>query len=104
MYKSYFKVGWRMLLRTKGYSAVVTLWRMLSKDFVGLVIISCLVSIPVAGYFMTLWLGRFEYRTDISWWVFAITCLLTLVVTLLTVSFQSIPAATMNPVKSLRSE
>jgi len=85
-------------------ASVVTLWKMLSRDFVGLVIISCLVSIPVAWYFMTLWLERFEYRTDISFWVFAITCLLTLVVTLLTVSFQSIRAATMNPVKSLRSE
>ena len=85
-------------------ASVTTLWRMLSRDFVVLVIISCLVAIPVAWYFMKMWLSRFEYRTEVSWWVFAITCLLSVVVTLLTVSYQSIRAARMNPVKSLRSE
>ena len=83
---------------------VGTLWRMLSTDFVVLVIISCIVSIPLASYFMQLWLSRFVYRTEISWWVFMITCLLALVVTLLTVSYQSIKAALANPVNSLRSE
>jgi putative ABC transport system permease protein len=85
-------------------ASVTTLWRMLSKDFVVLVIVSCVVSIPVSWYFMKMWLDRFEYRTEISWWVFAITCLLALVVTLLTVSYQSIRAARMNPVISLRTD
>ena len=85
-------------------ASVATLWRMLSKDFVVLVIISCLVSIPIAWYFMKAWLNRFEYRTDISLWVFVITCLLLFLVTLLTVSYQSIRAARLSPVNSLRSE
>lgn len=83
---------------------VATLWRMLSKDFVVLVIIASVISVPVAWYFMKLWLNRFEYRTEISWWVFAITCLLSFGLTLLTVSFHSIRAARMNPVNSLRTE
>jgi putative ABC transport system permease protein len=85
-------------------ASVTTLWRMLSKDFVVLAVISCVVAIPVAWYFMQMWLIRFEYRTEVSWWVFAITCLLTVVVTLLTVSYQSIRAARMNPVNSLRTD
>lgn len=85
-------------------ASVTTLWSMLSRDFVVLVMISCLVAIPVAWYFMKMWLGRFEYHTEISWWVFAITCLLAVVVTLLTVSYQSIRAARMNPVNSLRTD
>jgi len=85
-------------------ASVTTLWRMLSRDFVVLVIISCLIAIPVAWYFMKMWLSRFEYHTEVSWWVFAITCLLSVVVTLLTVSYQSIRAARMNPVNSLRTD
>ena len=85
-------------------ASVTTLWGMLSKDFVVLVIIGCIISVPGAWYLMSLWLERFEYRTGISWWIFAITALLSFVVTLLTVSYQSIRAAMMNPVNSLRSE
>jgi predicted permease len=85
-------------------ASVTTLWSMLSRDFVVLVMISCLVAIPVALYFTKMWLARFEYRTEVSWWVFAITCLLAVVVTLLTVSYQSIRAAKMNPVNSLRTD
>jgi putative ABC transport system permease protein len=76
----------------------------LSKDFVVLVMISCLVATPVAWYFAKMWLRRFEYHTQVSWWMFAITCLLAVVVTLLTVSYQSIKAARMNPVNSLRTD
>ena len=85
-------------------ASVTTLWSMLSRDFVVLVIISCLVAMPVAWYFTKMWLTRFEYRTEVSWWVFAITCVLAVVVTLLTVSFQSIRAARMNPINSLRTD
>ena len=69
-----------------------------------LVIISCVVAMPVGWYFTKMWLTRFEYRTEVSWWVFVITCLLAVVVTLLTVSYQSIRAARMNPVNSLRTD
>jgi predicted permease len=85
-------------------AGVTTLWAMLSKDFIVLVTIGCIISIPGAWYFMSRWLERFEYRTEVPWWIFASTCLLALGVTLITVSYQSIRAAMMNPVKSLRSE
>jgi ABC-type antimicrobial peptide transport system permease subunit len=85
-------------------ASVPNLWGLLSKDFVLLVLISCLISSPIAYYFMDNWVQKYEYRTDISWWVFAASAAGALVVTLLTVSFQAIKAALMNPVKSLKSE
>jgi ABC-type antimicrobial peptide transport system permease subunit len=85
-------------------ASVSHLWQMLSKDFVILVIISCLVAVPIAYYFMIQWLEKYDYRTEISWWVFAATGIGALMITLMTVSYQAIKAALMNPVKSLRSE
>src|SRR6185295_17871673 len=85
-------------------ASVFSLWGMLSKDFLLLVVISILISIPVANYFMNHWLEQYVYRTNMVWWVFAISGLGALLITLLTVSFQSIKAALMNPVNSLRSE
>lgn len=85
-------------------ASVANLWRMLSKDFVVLVVISCLLSIPLAWYGMTTWLEKYEYRTTVSWWIFAISGFGALMITLLTVSFQAIKAALINPAKSLRSE
>jgi ABC-type antimicrobial peptide transport system permease subunit len=85
-------------------ASVVNLWRMLSTDFVVLVIISCCIAIPIAYYFLAQWLEKYEYRTEISWWIMGIAVAATLTVTLVTVSFQAIKAALMSPVKSLRSE
>ena len=85
-------------------ASVLDLWTMLSKDFVVLVVISCVIAIPVAYYFLTGWLEKYEYRTGISWWIFALTSVGALLITLLTVSYQAIKAALMKPVKSLRSE
>jgi putative ABC transport system permease protein len=85
-------------------ASVPELWKMLSAEFVLLVSISCLVGIPIANYFLSQWLQKYEYRTEVSWWIFAITITGALVITLLTVSFQTIKAALANPVKSLRSE
>jgi ABC-type antimicrobial peptide transport system permease subunit len=85
-------------------ATVFSLWKMLSKDFVVLVIISCLISIPVAYYLLAAWLKKYEYHTEISWWIFAVTSIAALVITLLTISYQAVKAALMNPVKSLRSE
>lgn len=85
-------------------ATVVNLWALLSKDFVQLVILSQLIASPLAWYFMHKWLMNYHYRTDISWWVFGITCFGALAITLLTISYQSIKAATANPVKSLKSE
>lgn len=80
------------------------IWTLLSKDFVGLVMISCGISIPFAYYLLFRWLQAYEYKTTLSWWIFVATGFTALVVTLLTVSFQSIKAALVNPVNSLRSE
>ena len=85
-------------------ASVSNLWQMLSKDFVILVILSCLISIPLAYYYLNNWLQAYEYRTDIPWWIYAISGSGALIITLLTVSFQAVKAALMNPVKSLRSE
>jgi ABC-type antimicrobial peptide transport system permease subunit len=85
-------------------ASVLNLWKMLSRDFVLLVIISLLISIPVAYYFMNNWLQKYEYRTEITWWVFAASGAGALMITMLTVSYQSIKAANANPIHSLRSE
>ena len=85
-------------------ASVLSLWRMLSKDFLLLVIVSCIVSVPLAYSFANNWLEGYEYRTNISLWIFGAAGLGALTITLLTVSFQAIKAAVANPVTSLRSE
>jgi ABC-type antimicrobial peptide transport system permease subunit len=85
-------------------ASVYNLWSMLSKDFVALVIISCSIAIPLGWYFLSEWLSGYEYRTPISAWIFMAATIGAMVITLLTVSFQAIKAATANPVKSLRTE
>lgn len=85
-------------------ASVFNLWKLLSKDFVVLVLISCLVAIPIAYYFMSQWLQNYTYRTEISWWIFAIAAFGALLITLLTVSYQAIKAATLNPVNVLKNE
>ncbi len=77
---------------------------MLSKDFLGLVVIACALAFPIAWCMMKKWLQDFEYRVNITWWVFVIAGVAALLITLATVSFQAIKAAIANPVKSLRAE
>ncbi|MEQ1587718.1 MAG: FtsX-like permease family protein, partial [Cyclobacteriaceae bacterium] len=85
-------------------ASVVNLWGMLSKDFVFLVGISLFLAMPLAWYFMNNWLQKYQYRSDMAWWIFAMAGIGALLITLLTVSYQSIKAAMANPVNSLRSE
>jgi putative ABC transport system permease protein len=85
-------------------ASVFSVWGLLSKDFVVLVSIAFGIATPIAYYFLSNWLRNYTYRTEISWWIFALSGVGALVITLLTVSFQSIKAALINPVKSLRSE
>ena len=85
-------------------ATVFNLWKMLSKDFFTLVIISCAISIPIAWYFLNNWLQGYEYRTPVSWWVFVASAMGALMITILTVSFQAIKAALANPIRSLRTE
>jgi ABC-type antimicrobial peptide transport system permease subunit len=85
-------------------ASVFNLWKLLSKDFVVLVLIACAVAIPVAWYAMKEWLKNYEYKISIGFGVFILIVALSIAITLITVSFQSIKAAVSNPVKSLRTE
>jgi ABC-type antimicrobial peptide transport system permease subunit len=85
-------------------ASVPQLWKLLSKDFIWLVVIACVIAIPISFYLMKDWLIQYEYRITISWEIFAVVSLGALLITLLTVSFQAIKAAIANPVNSLRSE
>lgn len=85
-------------------ASVVNLWGLLSRDFVFLVALSLLLAMPMAWYFMNNWLQKYQYRSDMAWWIFAASGVGALLITLLTVSYQSIKAAMANPVNSLRTE
>ncbi len=85
-------------------ASVVSIVALLSRDFLKLVFIAIIMASPIAYYAMQQWLQHFAYHVDIHWWMFALAGLLAVSVALLTVSVQSIRAATVNPVKSLRSE
>jgi putative ABC transport system permease protein len=85
-------------------ASISQIWVLLSKDFITLVVIALLIASPLAYYVMGQWLQKFSYRTSVGWDVFAIACFGALIITLITVSYQAIKAATSNPVKSLRTE
>jgi putative ABC transport system permease protein len=77
---------------------------LLSIDFLKLVIIAAIIAFPLAWWAMNDWLKDFAYRVNIEWWVFVAAGLAALLITLFTVGFKAINAATANPVKSLRTE
>jgi putative ABC transport system permease protein len=85
-------------------ASVFNVWRMLSKDFVSLVLISCAFAVPIAWYLLNEWLQKYEYRITIPWWIFTTASLGALLVTIITVTYQAIRAAVINPIKSLKSE
>ncbi|GAA4461763.1 ABC transporter permease [Nibrella saemangeumensis] len=85
-------------------ASVPSLVSMLNKDFLNPVLMAILIATPIAWYAMDQWLQNFTYRINLDWWIFALAGLLAVVIALFTVSFQSVRAALMNPVKSLRSE
>jgi len=85
-------------------ASVTNIAAMLSKDFVMLVIIALLIASPVAWYFMNQWLQGFAYRIHVQWWVFLEAGIAAIMITIITVGYQSIKAAITNPVKSLRTE
>ncbi|HXL56362.1 MAG TPA: FtsX-like permease family protein, partial [Chitinophagaceae bacterium] len=94
------EIGIRKVLGAS-LSAIISL---LSKDFLRLVLIAFLIATPLTWYFMNKWLQDYPYRINIQWWVFAITGGATIIIALLTISFQAIKAALVNPAKSLRTE
>ncbi|MDO9376243.1 MAG: FtsX-like permease family protein [Ferruginibacter sp.] len=77
---------------------------LLTKEFIVLSLLAFIVAAPIAWYFLNKWLENFAYRTSISWYVFAIACVASVAIALVTVSFQAISAAFANPVKSLGTE
>ncbi|HWB26905.1 MAG TPA: ABC transporter permease [Chitinophagaceae bacterium] len=85
-------------------ASIGSVFTLLSKEFLLLVIIALLIATPIAWYSMYKWLQEYHYRTDITWWMFVIAGFTAIMITLFTVSFQAIKAAVANPVKSLRSE
>jgi ABC-type antimicrobial peptide transport system permease subunit len=85
-------------------ASVQQVWLLLSKDFILLVLISCLIAAPVSFYFLHNWLMNYDYRINIGAGVFIFSALVALIITVITISFQAIKAAIANPVKSLRTE
>ena len=85
-------------------ASIAGLFTLLSKEFLQLVFIALIIASPLAWWAMNTWLKDYEYRTAISWWVFAVAGLLAVIIALVTVSFQAIKASLANPVKSLRTE
>ncbi|WP_439558173.1 ABC transporter permease [Dyadobacter sp.] len=85
-------------------ASIAGILALVSKDFLRLVIVSILIACPVAGYLMKKWLQDFAYQTDIAWWMFAGAGGLVILIAVLTVGFQSLKAALMNPVQTLRNE
>jgi putative ABC transport system permease protein len=85
-------------------ASVTSVTKMLSKDFIKLVFIACLIAFPLSWWAMNKWLQSFAYRIHISWWIFLAAGIISILIAMITVSFQAIKAAVANPVKSLRSE
>jgi len=94
------EIGIRRVLGASS-AGLVTL---LAKDFVKLVLVALVVGFPVAWWAMNKWLDNYAYRTHMSWWMFALAGIVAMLISLLTISYQSVKAAMTNPVKSLRSE
>ena len=94
------EIGIRKVLGARVYQV----WLLLSKDFIVLVLISCVIASPIALYFLKDWLQKYNYRIDIGPGVFIISAVMALVITIVTISFQAIKAAVANPVKGLRTE
>ena len=85
-------------------ASVSQIWLLLTRDFIVLVLISCVIASPIALYFSQDWLQKYDYRIGIGPWVFIAAALAAIVITVATISFQAIRAALANPVSSLRTE
>jgi putative ABC transport system permease protein len=94
------EIGMRKVLG----ATVISLISLLSKDFVRLVFVACCVAFPIAWWGASRWLEEYAYHVEITWWVFALAGIMATGIALLTVSYQAIKAALVNPVKILKSE
>jgi predicted lysophospholipase L1 biosynthesis ABC-type transport system permease subunit len=85
-------------------ASVAAIVSILSKDFMQLVLLAFVIAAPIAGWATYKWLQDFAYRTNMSWWIFALSGLSMMILAVITLSIQTIKAAVANPVKSLRTE
>jgi len=85
-------------------ASVTSVTKMLSKDFIKLVFIACLIAFPLSWWAMNKWLQSFAYRINVSWWIFLVAGVTAILIALITVSFQAVKAAMANPVDSLKNE
>ncbi|WP_452598557.1 ABC transporter permease [Pontimicrobium sp. MEBiC01747] len=85
-------------------ASVPTIVKLLSKDFIKLVLISIIIAAPIAWLLMSNWLEDYAYRIEINWWIFIVAGIIAIIIALITVSFQAIKAAITNPVNSLKTE
>jgi len=85
-------------------ASINSIWQLLTNDFVALVLLSSMLAAPIAYYSLNNWMSKYEYRMDISLWIFVYACIGALIITLVTVSYQAIKCAIANPVDSLKNE
>jgi putative ABC transport system permease protein len=85
-------------------SSVQNILILISKDLLKPVLLATVIAIPLGYYCMDKWLQSFAYKTPLYWWIFVLAALLTFVIAVVTISFQSLKAALANPIRSLRSE
>ncbi|MBN3518563.1 ABC transporter permease [Algoriphagus lutimaris] len=85
-------------------ASLMSVLTLVSKDFVALIMVSIIIAVPIAWYFANNWLQSYAYQTDLSWWIFAGSGVLLILISLITVGYQAFKAASANPVNSLRSE
>jgi len=85
-------------------ASVFQVTRLLSKEYLILILIAAVIAIPISWYLMQLWLQDFAYQTPLNWWIFISAGIITLFIALATVSFQAIKAGLANPVKNLRTD
>ncbi|NKI31314.1 ABC transporter permease [Croceivirga thetidis] len=85
-------------------SSIIGIMNLVAKDFLKLVLVAIIIAVPIAFYAMNNWLQDYAYRTEIKWWVFLLVGLGTIGISFITICFQSFKAASVNPIKSLRTE
>jgi ABC-type antimicrobial peptide transport system permease subunit len=83
---------------------VFSIWKMLTKEFLFLVLLACVIAAPLAWYFLHGWLQQYAYRAGLSWWIFIVAAAGAIMITLMTVGYQAVKAASVSPVKSLHRE
>jgi putative ABC transport system permease protein len=94
----------QIVIRKVNGASITEILLMLNIDFVKWILVSAVIAVPASIYLMTKWLERFAYKTELSWWIFGLAGLSAVLIALLTVSWQSLRAATRNPVEALRYE